>query len=144
MTFILSIHPLGQLVAILIAFYAGFLGLRRMQSLHFRKNYRFHRVRHVIFGSSGLIFMLGGMVAGYIMVNRYLLLPDTRLHVAIAKIILLLGVFGLSTGFFLYLMPGKRRVLPLIHGINNLLILALALGQIVTGVLLYLRYVLYW
>ena len=78
------------------------------------------------------------------MVNRYLLNPDMALHVAVAMIMLPLGVFGIFSGFFLYLNPGKRRILPALHGINNLVFLVLALSQIVTGIMAYLRYVLRW
>jgi hypothetical protein len=142
MTFILSIHPIAQFAAILIAFYAAYLGLQRARSLHFGKSVRFLRERHVITGGIGLISMLGGIAAGGIMVNRYLLSPDLGLHEPVAMIILPLGLFGLFSGFFLYLNPRQRRILPAIHAINNLVILALALLQIVTGIAVYLRYVL--
>jgi len=142
MTFILSIHPLGQLVAILIGFYALYLGFQRTQSLHFGKAARFLRERHVIAGTIALVSMLGGIAAGFIMVNRYLLNPDMELHVAIAMILLPLGLFGIFSGFFLYLNPRKRRILPALHAINNLVILFLALAQIVTGIMAYLRYVI--
>jgi hypothetical protein len=39
-------------------------------------------------------------------------------------------------------IPGQRRFLPAVHGINNLIVLALAIAQIVTGIIAYLRYVL--
>jgi len=142
MTFILSIHPLGQLVAILIGFYALYLGFQRTQSLHFGKAARFLRERHVIAGTIALVSMLGGIAAGFIMVNRYLLNPDMELHVAIAMILLPLGLFGIFSGFFLYLNPRQRRILPALHAINNLVILFLALAQIVTGIMAYLRYVI--
>jgi hypothetical protein len=142
MTFLLSIHPVAQLVAILIGFYAAYLGYRRMQSLHFNKSVRFFRERHVIAGAIALFSMMGGIAAGVIMVNRYLLSPDMGMHVVIAMLVLPLGVFGIFSGFFLYLNPGKRRILPAIHGINNLVILILALVQVVTGIMAYLRYVL--
>ena len=109
MTLILSIHPLAQLVAILIGFYAAYLGFRRGQSLHFNKSVRFLRERHVIAGSIALISMLGGIAAGFIMVNRYLLSPDMGLHVAIAMLIVPLGVFGIFSGFFLYLIRGSAE-----------------------------------
>ena len=144
MTFILSIHPLAQLAAILTGFYAAYLGFQRIQSLHYNKSVRFLRERHVIAGAIALISMLGGIAAGFIMVNRYLLSPDMGLHVAIAMLILPLGVFGIFSGFFLYLNPGKRKILSAVHGINNLIILSLALAQIVTGIMAYLRYVLRW
>jgi hypothetical protein len=88
--------------------------------------------------------MLGGIAAGLFMVNRYLLSPDMGLHEAVAMILLPLGLFGLFSGLFLYLNPKQRRFLPAIHGINNLVILFLALAQIITGIMAYLRYVLRW
>jgi uncharacterized membrane protein YfcA len=142
MTFILSIHPIAQLCAILLGFYAAYLGYQRTRSLHFSKSVTFLRKRHAIIGSIGLISMLGGIGAGSIMVNRYLLNPDMGLHNAVAIILLPLGLFGIFSGFFLYLNPKPRRILPAIHGINNLVVLTLALAQIVTGMMAYLRYVL--
>ena len=141
MTLILSMHPVAQLGAILLACYAAYLGFQRTQSLHFGKTTRFLRERHVIAGSIALISMLGGIAAGFIMVSRYLLNPDMGLHVAVAMVMLPLGLFGIFSGFFLYLNPGKYRILPAIHGINNLVFLVLALLQVVSGILAYLRYV---
>ena len=142
MTLILSIHPIAQVGAILLAIYAAYLGLQRARSLHFGKSAKFLRQRHAITGAIGLISMLGGIGAGVIMVDRYLLNPDMGLHEAVAMIMLPLGLFGIISGFFLYLKPRPRRILPALHGINNLIILALALAQIVTGTMAYLRYVL--
>jgi len=142
MTLILSIHPAAQLFAIMLAFYAAYLGFQRAQSLHFGKSTQFLRAHHVIIGTIALSSMLGGIAAGFFMADRYLLSPDMGLHVAIALIILPLGVFGIFSGFFMYLNPGKRKILPAIHGINNFVILVLALSQIVTGIMAYLRYVL--
>ena len=142
MTFLLSIHPVAQLFAILVGFYAAYLGYQRVRSLHFGAATRFLREHHVIAGTISLVSMLGGIAAGFIMVSRFLQNPDMGLHVAVAMMILPLGVFGIFSGFFLYLNPQKRKILPAVHGINNLVILLLALVQIVTGILAYLRYVL--
>ena len=142
MKLILSIHPFAQLGAILLAFYAAYLGFQRTRSLHLGKTVKFLRRRHVITGSIALISMLGGIAAGFIMVNRYLMNPDMGLHEAVALIMLPLGLFGIFSGFFLYLNPAKRKILPALHGINNLVILVLALLQIATGTMAYLRYVL--
>ena len=144
MTFILSVHPVAQFCAILIGFYAAYLGFQRTRSLHFSKAVRFHRDRHAIAGTVSLVSMLGGIAAGFIMVNRYLLNPEMALHEAVAMAILPLGVFGIFSGVFLYLNPRQRKFLPVIHGITNLVILALALSQVVTGIEAYLRYVLRW
>ena len=142
MKLILSIHPFAQLGAILLAFYAAYLGFQRTRSLHLGKTVKFLRGRHVITGSIALISMLGGIAAGFIMVNRYLLSPDMGLHEVVAMIMLPLGLFGIFSGFFLYLNPKNRTILPAIHGLNNLIILVLALTQIITGIMAYLRYVL--
>ncbi len=144
MTLILSIHPVVQFVAILLAFYAAYLGFQRTKSLHYNKKTQFLQKRHAIVGSIGLISMLGGIAAGLFMVNRYLLSPDMGLHVAVAMILLPFGLFGIVSGLFLYLNPKQRKFLPAIHGINNLVILFLALAQIITGIMAYLRYVLRW
>ena len=104
MTFILSIHPVAQFVAILFAFYAAYLGLQRTKSLHFNKTTSFLRERHVIFGTLALVSMLGGIAAGFIMVNRYLLKPDMGLHVTVAMLILPLGLLGIFSGFFFSLI----------------------------------------
>jgi hypothetical protein len=144
MTFLLSLHPVVQLVAILVAFYVAYLGIQRTKSLHFGKSSRFMRERHVALGTISLLTMLGGIAAGFIMVNRYLLNPDMSMHVVVAMIILPLGVFGILSGFLLYLDPKQRKILPAAHGINNLVILVLALLQVVTGIMAYLKYVLRW
>jgi hypothetical protein len=144
MTLILSLHPAGQLMAILFACYAAYLGYQRTKSLHFGKAARFLRQRHGIIGAIALISMLGGIVAGKIIVNTYLLEPDMTLHVVFAMAILVLGLFGISSGFFLYFKPKPRRILPAVHGINNLILLIISFAQIVTGVIAYLRYVLRW
>ena len=136
--------PRNRLAAILIACYDAYLGFQRTQSLHFGKTTKFQRKYHVVAGSIALISMLGGIAAGSIMVNRYLLSPDMVVHEAVALIILPLGLFGIFSGFFLYLNPKQRRILPALHGINNLVILILAFTQIVTGIMAYMRYVLRW
>ena len=144
MTFILSIHPAAQLGAILLAFYAAYLGFQRTKSLHYNKQTQFLRKRHAIAGFIGLSSMVGGIAAGVLMVDRYLLNPDMGLHIAVAMILLPLGLFGIISGLLLYFNPRKRKFLPVIHGINNLIVLFLALGQIITGTIAYLRYVLRW
>jgi hypothetical protein len=140
----LSLHPIGQLIAILFACYALFLGFQRTRSLHFGRGARFLRQRHVIIGAIALISILGGFVAGEIMADTYLLEPDLPLHMVFAVVILVLGLIGISSGFFLYFKPKPRRILPAIHGVNNLLLLTVSFVQIVTGAMAYLHYVLRW
>jgi hypothetical protein len=142
MTTLLSIHPIGQLFAILVAIYAFYLGYQRTKSLHYNKPASFKREHHVVAGTFALISMLGGIAAGFIMVSRHLDNPEMGLHVAVAMVLLPLSIFGIFSGFFLYINPRKRKILPAFHGINNFLIIILALLQVFTGTAAYLRYVL--
>ena len=55
---LLSIHPVVQFSAILLVFYAAYLGLPRAFILHFGQPARFNRQRHVILGPRDI--MRGG------------------------------------------------------------------------------------
>jgi hypothetical protein len=139
---LLSIHPIAQLTAIAVGVYAAYLGIQRTKSLHFGKSTRFLRERHALAGSIALISMLGGIAAGLIIVSRFMENPNMGLHGMIAKLLLPLLIFGIFSGFYLYLNPQKGKVLPAIHAINNLIIVHLALLQIITGAWVYKTYVL--
>lgn len=145
MKFILSIHPVFQLTAILLGCYAGYLGIQRTRSLHFGQAVRFQRNRHVLVGAVSLLTMLGGLVGGYIMASRFLQQHDHEvmgLHENMALILLPLMVIGIVSGFFLYLKPAKRTVLPAVHALNNFILLILTVAQIYTGLNIYLTHVL--
>lgn len=138
---LLSVHPLIQLIAISLAVYAAGLGYRRIRSLHFgAAGAGFARDRHALVGSLALLLMLGGIAGGLIMVARFLHRPllASGLHGQGAMVALPFILGGLFSGFFLYLNPARRTILPLLHGLNNLLLLLFALLQIFTGVRFYL------
>ena len=144
MGLILSIHPLLQLCAILLAYYAGYLGLQRVRSLHFGQLVRFQRERHVLAGAVSLLALLGGFAGGLIIAARFLHVEHGHgeLHKEVAFILLPFLAIGIFTGFILYFFPGKRKILPAVHGINNLIILVLVLVQIYTGLHLFQVHVL--
>jgi hypothetical protein len=92
----------------------------------------------VVFGTwtAGLIV---GITVAYINWGAFLI---TGLHVKVGLCILALLLFGLVSGLYMNLKNKKRRFLPLIHGLNNLLVLGLALYQISTGWWVYRAFVL--
>lgn len=138
---LLSIHPIVQSIAILLAFYAAYLGLPRTLSLHFGKRTRFNRQRHVVLGSLALVILLGGIAGGMIMVGFYFHKPIlTGMHGKAALVALPFLLFGLVSGFYMYLKPQPRKALPALHAINNLLVLFFTLMQVYTGIKLYLFY----
>lgn len=137
MKFILSLHPFVQFVGILLAYYAGYLGTQRIRSLHFGQSVVFQRQRHAIAGGVALLGLLVGFFGGLV---SSLFLHEHEglgLHKLVAFIILPLLAVGLSTGYHLYRHPKKRKVLPMIHGVNNLILLILLLFQIYSGWFLY-------
>jgi len=99
--------------------------------------------RHVLFGaialSALLIGMFGGMTLVYLYWKTFLM---TGAHGRTAMVMLPLLLFGLGSGILMNRVKKKRKILPLIHGINNLILILLALSQIKTGWWVYTIYVL--
>ena len=140
---LLSFHPFFQGLSILLAFYAAFIGLQRVQSLHFgRQGVTFNRKRHALIGGIALFMLLGGLAGGKIIAHLvWQELVVIRLHGTIALTILPFLLIGIATGLYLYFKPGQRRVLPAVHAINNAILLILLLVQAYSGIHVYLKHV---
>lgn len=140
----LSVHPVIQSSAILLALYVFFLGVQRFRSLHH------HRVvfkwkRHVFLGKIALGAWMVGMMGGMTMVYYYwygFLMTGT--HGKVALLMLPFIIFGFASGQYMNHYKKKRKALPLIHGLSNLVLLILALTQVVTGWWVYRDFVLGW
>ncbi|MFH1058438.1 MAG: DUF4079 family protein [Pseudomonadota bacterium] len=126
----LYIHPVIQVIAVLLTIYALFLGLPRLVSLHLGRKRRFARQRHIRVGELALSLMILGTLGGLIMVRIYwhgwLLTGE---HGENGLIMLPFMLFGLISGLYMARSPQRRKALPLIHALNNLLVLILALHQ---------------
>jgi hypothetical protein len=130
----LFIHPVIQLLAIFLAFYVFYLGVERFRMLHLHQRVAFKWKRHVGLGLVALATLLAGMLGGMSMAYlqwRSFLITGTHANVALVMAPLIL--FGLLSGLYMDRKKRKRRVLPLIHGLNNVTVLILALVQMVTG-----------
>ena len=139
---ILSLHPLAQIAAVILAFYAAYLGFNRTKSLHFNIKADFNKDRHIVTGTLSLIALIFGMAGGAIMVGRYLEKPLLEsIHGKGAIILLPFLLFGLFSGFYMYLNPGNRKILPALHAINNLVVLFLAFIQSITGIAFFIKIV---
>lgn len=127
-------HPILQCLATLIAVYAAWLGLQRLLARHFGMNLKFLWKRHVSMGAAALTLWLLGLFGG-IAVARITWEANfiTGAHYQIALIMLPLLLFGLGSGLYMDRFKGQRTLLPLLHGVGNLLLLALAFYQIRTG-----------
>ncbi len=127
-------HPLLQLAATLLAGYVMALGLRRARALHWGRRIAFDWKGHVFWGRIVLATWLLGF-AGGLAFTRFVWASSlvTGAHWRLALAMTPLLVFGFATGQWLARRKARRRVLPLLHGINNAVLLGLALCQIVTG-----------
>ena len=141
----LSVHPVIQSSAILLALYVFFLGVQRFRLLHLYKGVAFKWKLHVFLGEIALGAWLVGMVGGMTMVYFYwygFLITGT--HGKVALVMVPFIIFGLASGLFMNHNKKKRKVIPLIHGLSNLVLLILALTQVVSGWWVYRDFVLGW
>ena len=130
----LFIHPIIQCSTILLALVALSLGVQRFRSIHIKQKVKFNWKRHVLLGQIAWVTMLTGMLGGAAMAyatwHGFLV---TGTHGKVALVMLPLILFGLFSGLYMDRRKKKRRLLPLIHGLNNMIVLALALYQISSG-----------
>lgn len=141
----LSVHPVIQGSATLLALYVFFLGVQRFRFLHLYKGVAFKWKQHVFLGKIALGAWLVGVVGGMTMVYFYwygFLMTGT--HGKVALVMVPFIIFGLASGQYMNHNKKKRKVLPLIHALSNLVLLILALTQVVTGWWVYRVFVLGW
>jgi hypothetical protein len=131
----LWIHPIIQVCAIVLAWYVFYLGTQRFRFLHLHQEAAFKWRRHVVLGGIALGVLLAGIAGGMTMVHmhwRGFLI--TGIHGDMGLFIMApFTVSGTGTGLYMNYRKKKRRILPLIHGLNNLIVLIFAFVQIVTG-----------
>ncbi len=132
------IHPIFQSLAIAVALYAFSLGVQRFRLLHLHQRAVFQWKRHAAAGEIALFAMLAGMAGGmalvYIQWGRLLI---TGTHSTVALVMVPFIIFGIVSGLHMNDRRENRTLLPLVHGLNNLVVLVLALSQVVSGLWLY-------
>ena len=131
---VLVIHPIIQFSAVLLTLYVFYLGVQRFRFLHLYQNTVFRWKRHVLLGEIALGTLLGGMTGGVTMVYFYWHgFFITGAHGAVAFVMTPFIIFGSASGLYMNRNKKKRKALPLIHGLSNLVLLILALTQVVSG-----------
>ena len=140
---LLVIHPIIQSSAILIALYVFYLGVERIRSLHLHQKRAFRWKRHVVWGEIALVALLAGVLGGMIVVKLYwhgFLITGT--HGKVALVMVPFIIFGLVSGLYMNRNRKERGALPLVHGLNNLIVLVLALAQVLSGWRVYRAFVM--
>jgi len=140
----LLIHPLVQAGATILALYVFYLGLSRFMSLHLGRKAVFKWRCHVILGEIVILaWLVGGLVGGlYVVKNYWRAYLITGDHARVGLAMLPFLAFGLLSGLYLNRVKRKRKVLPFLHGLNNLTLIVLALVQAWLGVGVYHSFVL--
>lgn len=130
----LYFHPLFQALATLLGLYALLLGVNRFRSNHLRQRAAFQWKRHVLAGRLTIGGWTLGMVGGLMMARMYWgATLITGPHWQTAFWMLPLLAFGYVSGEVMNRLKKPRTVLPLLHALNNVLLLALAVRQFFTG-----------
>ncbi len=141
--FILSLHPVLQAGATLLALYVLLLGAARFRRLHLRQKTMFQWRRHVVLGTIALLSWTFGLVLGLVLVRVYMngfLITGT--HGGSGVLILPLILFGLFSGRHMHIHKQQRIILPLLHGATNLFLIVMALLQAFSGWQVYKEFVL--
>jgi uncharacterized membrane protein YozB (DUF420 family) len=130
----LWIHPLLQLAATGLAIYVLSLGLVRFQANHFGKRGKFMWAEHVKLGKITHILWMGGLVLGqFAVMQEWGNNGVTGNHFFIGQAIMPCIAGGYVTGWIMDRDRKKRRYMPLVHGVFNMVAVVLALAQVATG-----------
>ena len=137
------IHPIFQSIGILIVLYVWVLGFSRFRSLHLKQKSRFNWKNHVRFAIIGTGILLMGIAGGLYMVkSSWHGILITGIHAQTGVLILFFILFAIGSGVYMDKKRKKRKILPLIHGISNTMLLLLSFSQVYTGIRIYRSYVL--
>lgn len=130
----LWIHPVLQFVATCLALYVLSLGWVRFQVNHLGKKGQFQWVDHVKLGKYTHIMWMAGLVLGqYAVAQAWGQNGITGNHFLIGQLMMPLIAAGYVTGLIMDRNKKKRRYLPLVHGVLNILAVIVALVQVGTG-----------
>ena len=94
-------------------------------------------------GEIALGVLLAGMVGGIAIVYiTWHGLFITGIHGMVALVMAPLITFGFISGLYMNHTKRKRRILPFAHGLNNFVVLIMAISQIISGSWVYRVFVL--
>lgn len=139
----LWLHPIFQTLALLLSVFVLLLGWTRFAAVHLGRAGQFQWKRHVTLGALVLFTWLGGFFAGLgVAWLKWQAVFFTGTHHRLALAMLPLILFGLISGLIMNRSRKKRRWLPLVHGLNNALLVPAGCIQLASGLLILLDYVL--
>lgn len=132
-TLLLWSHPVMQFIAVLTGLFALRQGFKRFAMLRGKKVI-FPWKKHVKLGSITLLLWILGLTGFGITFAVFEAINITGAHACLAIAIVVLSIFGLVTGFVMNKYKKRRKVLPMIHGISNIVLVILILIQCYLGI----------
>ncbi|WP_148266938.1 DUF4079 family protein [Pseudodesulfovibrio mercurii] len=130
-------HPLLMILVLLLGLWVAWQGVNRARFTLLGQKVAFNWKGHTRYGLVVMALWFVGAVGGSIVTDMLQGIPDAyELHGTMAKIMLALIVFGAATGLYMDRRKAKRSIMPVLHGAANMLLLLLALGQLVTGLVI--------
>ncbi|MEZ7196369.1 hypothetical protein [Pseudodesulfovibrio karagichevae] len=136
-TAVILAHPILMILTLLLALWVTWQGVNRARFSHFKQKTAFNWKGHTRYGLVVMGLWLAGAVGGSIVSDMLHGIPDAyELHEGMAAVMLWLIAFGGLSGLYMDRKKAKRTLLPILHGAANLLLLLLALGQLVTGLVI--------
>lgn len=139
----LWVHPFWQAAAIVLGWYVFHIGWARFAAVSLGRRTTFLWKRHVFLGKAVIYFWIyGAFVGGAAAWVKWRTFGLTGIHFWVGLLIVLMGLFGYWSGLRMDTHKKKRKILPLVHGANNLLLLLFSLLSVFTGTSVVLRLVL--
>jgi hypothetical protein len=130
----LLIHPLMQLMATALVLVVMHHGIQRFRFQHLKQKAAFPWKRHVYLGTCVIAIWSAGFMGGLMVVRNYwYAVFITGVHGKVGAAMLPFMLIGIVSGWIMHSRKRRRRILPLIHGVNNLVLVLLALLQLYSG-----------
>ena len=127
-------HPVFMTLALFLSLWVAWQGINRVRISLFKHKVQFNWKGHVRYGIIVMSTWFFGMIAGGIMAKLiYGATGMTGDHRTIAMIMLPLILFGEGSGLYMKFKKAPRKILPIFHGVNNLVLVLLAFMQLYTG-----------
>ncbi|NDV20140.1 hypothetical protein GO013_12015 [Pseudodesulfovibrio sp. JC047] len=127
-------HPTIMILVFFLSLWVANQGVNRARFVLWGQKVKFDWKGHVRYGVLVMAVWALGMVAGSLVANMlYGASGMTGTHQKIAMVMLPLILFGAGSGLYMRFKKAPRKVLPLFHGANNLVLVVLAFLQLVTG-----------
>lgn len=131
----LYIHPVLMALVILLYAYVLYLGVARFRFNHLKQRVMFQWKRHVRLGQVAVVcYALGGFLGMLVTWKEWSVVGGMGWHFHnFVYVILPLCLVSFATGTYMDRKKAPRKLLPLVHGLANLLLLLSGICQIFTG-----------